>query len=206
MADERENQNQTTIVVKRYSNRKLYNTNESRYATLNDIAALVKSGKDVKIVDHKTKKDITEATLAQIIFEKEKDQKKLSKQALKDIIQNPGEHLSGFFQKHIGINQIKEEAERIVEAFEQAMAKRAFTRDDAAKLIREVIQTSFQNIEDIQRKIDERIRVVVGPVASFQLLRKEIDALNAQVDFLEEKIKTLESIIEEEGKANEESE
>jgi polyhydroxyalkanoate synthesis repressor PhaR len=62
-------------VIKRYSNRKLYDTQSSRYVTLEQIADLVRGGEDVRIVDNNTKEDLTSITLAQIIFEEEKKQK-----------------------------------------------------------------------------------------------------------------------------------
>ena len=57
-------------VIKRYTNRKLYDTVESRYVTLDEIAEMVKQGVEVKIVDNRSKEDLTSVTLAQIVFKK----------------------------------------------------------------------------------------------------------------------------------------
>jgi polyhydroxyalkanoate synthesis repressor PhaR len=62
-----------TVVIKRYGNRRLYNTAASRYVNLDDIAALVREGKDVQIVDAKTGQDLTRVTLTQIITEDARD-------------------------------------------------------------------------------------------------------------------------------------
>src|SRR5262249_45434036 len=62
-------------VIKRYANRKLYDTQRSRYVTLDQIADMIRDGEDVKIVDNNSKEDLTTVTLAQIIFEEEKKQK-----------------------------------------------------------------------------------------------------------------------------------
>ncbi len=59
-------------VIKRYTNRKLYDTVESRYVTLDEIAQMIKGGAEVKVLDNRTKEDLTSVTLAQIIFEEEK--------------------------------------------------------------------------------------------------------------------------------------
>ena len=59
-------------LIKRYANRKLYDTRESSYVTLQQIAVMVREGQEVKIVDNLTKLDITRVTLAQIIYEEEK--------------------------------------------------------------------------------------------------------------------------------------
>src|SRR6188472_3919941 len=84
-----------TRIIKRYANRKLYDTQHSRYVTLDQIAEMIRGGDDVKIVDNKTKEDLTSVTLAQIIFEEEKRQKSfLPLQAMRNIIQSGGESIS----------------------------------------------------------------------------------------------------------------
>jgi polyhydroxyalkanoate synthesis repressor PhaR len=66
MADEKE-----PITIKKYANRRLYNTSSSAYVTLEDLAAMVKAGEDFIVHDAKTGEDITRAVLTQIIFEQE---------------------------------------------------------------------------------------------------------------------------------------
>ncbi len=62
------------VVIKKYANRRLYDTSNSRYINLEDIAALVRNGKDLQVVDANTGEDITRVTLTQIIVEDAKDQ------------------------------------------------------------------------------------------------------------------------------------
>src|SRR5215510_5487551 len=79
-------------IIKRYANRKLYDTQHSRYVTLEQISEMIRNGDEVKIVDNKTKEDLTSVTLAQIIFEEEKKQRSfLPLGAMRNIIQNGGE-------------------------------------------------------------------------------------------------------------------
>ena len=59
------------ITIKKYANRRLYNTGTSTYVTLEDLAAMVKTGEDFVVFDAKTGEDITRSVLAQIIFEQE---------------------------------------------------------------------------------------------------------------------------------------
>lgn len=61
-----------TRVIKRYANRKLYDTRDSKYVTLDRIADLVRNGDEVKVIDNGTKADLTKVTLAQIIYEEQK--------------------------------------------------------------------------------------------------------------------------------------
>ena len=63
----------STVVIKKYGNRRLYDTAGSRYVNLDDLAALVRAGKDVRVVDAKTGHDLTRVTLTQIITEDAKD-------------------------------------------------------------------------------------------------------------------------------------
>ena len=59
------------IEIKKYSNRRLYNTNTSSYITQDDIVELIKKSEKFKIIDADSKKDITPAILTQIILDKE---------------------------------------------------------------------------------------------------------------------------------------
>lgn len=63
-----------TIVIKRYSNRKLYDTSSRRYVALEGITQLIRQGNNVQIIDNTTEEDLTTVTLMQIIMEQEKKQ------------------------------------------------------------------------------------------------------------------------------------
>src|SRR6478672_9128111 len=83
-----------TRVVKRYANRKLYDTQRSRYVTLDQIAEMIRAGEDVKIIDNNSKEDLTSITMAQILFEEEKKQKSfLPLSAMRNIIQSGGQSI-----------------------------------------------------------------------------------------------------------------
>ena len=105
-------------LIKRYPNRKLYDTLSSRYVTLEDIAAMIREGEDVQIVDNKTREDLTSVTLTQIIFEEEKQKKSLLPlSALRNIIQSKGEKIVDFVQSSLSsgvssISHAREEAEK----------------------------------------------------------------------------------------------
>ena len=74
--------------IRRYSNRKLYDTVDSHYVTLQQIAALIRQGEEIQVVAYGTGSDITASTMAQIIFEEEKRTPRLPAQALREIIVN----------------------------------------------------------------------------------------------------------------------
>lgn len=81
-------------IIKRYQNRKLYDTSDSCYVTLDDISDMIKQGEEVQIVDNTTKEDLTSVTLAQIIFEEQKKKTHvLPLGTFRHIIQDGGEAL-----------------------------------------------------------------------------------------------------------------
>jgi polyhydroxyalkanoate synthesis repressor PhaR len=65
---------QGTVVIKKYGNRRLYDTSSSRYINLDDVAALIRKGTDVQVIDATTGEDLTRVVLTQIITEDAKGQ------------------------------------------------------------------------------------------------------------------------------------
>jgi len=85
------------IVIKKYANRRLYNTEKSSYVTLDDLAGMVRQGQDFVVKDAKSGEDITRSVLAQIIFEEEsKGQNLLPVNFLRQLIGLYGDSLEGF--------------------------------------------------------------------------------------------------------------
>lgn len=74
-------------IIKRYSNRKLYDTTERHYVTLADVAGFVRKGEDIQVTDYVTSADLTAQTLAQIIFEEEKRSPRVGVDVFRQIIQ-----------------------------------------------------------------------------------------------------------------------
>ena len=60
------------ILIKRYANRKMYNTETSRYITLKGIAALIEEGKEVRVIDKESGEDVTSVALSQILVDSER--------------------------------------------------------------------------------------------------------------------------------------
>ncbi len=86
-------------IIKRYQNRKLYDTHESSYVTLDEIAKMIKGGDDLRVIDNKTKNDITAATLTQLLYESERKAKtQPSVDLLKEIIRHGDGSFSGYIQ------------------------------------------------------------------------------------------------------------
>ena len=89
-------------VIRKYQNRKLYDTEESVYVTLDTLDHILKSGRDLRVIDNKTKNDITAATLTQLMHEKELHAKtQPSVELLKEIIRYGDGTFSGFIRSMI---------------------------------------------------------------------------------------------------------
>jgi polyhydroxyalkanoate synthesis repressor PhaR len=196
-------------VIKRYTNRKLYDTVESRYVTLDEIAAMIKDGVEVQIVDNRTKEDLTSVTLAQIIFEEEKKRNRMPLTVLREIIRHPGESLTDFIQKEVTprVASIREEAEsRLDKLLRREEGKQEPGSSPAQETIEEVdanaasaagpaelLKASQRALEDWQRKIDERVKHVVENLAgNLPALGRDMQVLTQRLGELEKKLDELE--------------
>jgi polyhydroxyalkanoate synthesis repressor PhaR len=194
-------------VIKRYANRKLYDTQRSRYVTLDQIAEMIRGGEDVKIVDNNSKEDLTTITLAQIIFEEEKKQKSfLPLGAMRNIIQSGGERIEELVtqaQKRVTEVFSRKPTDKMADGVaqpevEEVLAEEAPVADqkEGAKALREFrewIESSQRTIDEWQRKVDERIRHVVEGISPFASLQKDVAALSTRLAEIEKKIEQLET-------------
>jgi polyhydroxyalkanoate synthesis repressor PhaR len=90
-----------TLVLKKYSNRRLYDTRHSRYVTLEDVSAMIRSGEQVQIVDATSGEDVTAFILTQIILEVAKRRNSLLPVSVLHLIIRFGDNiLSEFFEKY----------------------------------------------------------------------------------------------------------
>jgi len=176
-----------TRVVKRYANRKLYDTQRSRYVTLDQIAEMIRSGEDVKIVDNNTKEDLTAITLAQIIFEEEKKASFMPLSALRNIIQTGGQSIQQF---------ASQTGERMRSVFTrekkdgepEAPVGEAPADESSPNVIKDFLERSQQTFDDWQKKVDERIHRAVELVNPMAALEKEVKALAQRLEQLEKRL------------------
>jgi polyhydroxyalkanoate synthesis repressor PhaR len=177
-----------TRVVKRYANRKLYDTQRSRYVTLEQIAEMIRGGEDVKIVDNNSKEDLTAITLTQIIFEEEKKQSFLPLSALRNIIQSgannltqltsvAGERVRGIFKR-----------EKDEEGGGGGNGEGASDEAGGGHPIREFLERSQQTFDEWQKKVDERIRSTMESLSPLSTLEKEVRTLTQRLADLEKRL------------------
>jgi polyhydroxyalkanoate synthesis repressor PhaR len=107
------------ILIKRYANRKLYNTESSRYITLKGIAKLLEEGEEVRVIDNETGEDITQVALSQILVDNKRANEDPSDTLLTQILSRGGDALYGAIKKSVddaseGIGEFQDRFRRIV--------------------------------------------------------------------------------------------
>ena len=171
-------------VIKRYSNRKLYDTKDSRYVTLLQIAEMVRSGEEVQIIDNNTKEDLTEVTLAQIIYEEQKaHSRNVPLQTLKELIHQRTEKvLENLREGPIGrlIPGGKAGEGGVVEA---EPAKKSEPPKPT------LVDQAKEKFEEVQHQLDERVRAILSTFRPLQQLQHEVKRLSQRIDELEQKLK-----------------
>lgn len=187
-------------VVKRYSNRKLYDTRESRYVTLLQIAEMVRAGEEVQIIDNATKDDLTEVTLAQIIYEEQKQHSRsVPLQTLRDLIHQRGEKLMTQLREGPLGRLLPNEKEGgeggevvasagTVEPDEHSTYGGTPAKDDKEK--KGILDKSREAFENLGQTIDERVRSALTSFSPFQQLQAEVIRLRERIEELESKLES----------------
>src|SRR5262249_6522198 len=161
-------------LVKRYSNRKLYDTSESRYVTLDEIARWVKGGEEVKILENESGEDLTAVTFAQIILEEERKKSGLrSLRLMRELIQH-GES---------ALHNLAATVESGIEAIRPAA--------EAAKSRVQGIASIAERLAEIQRNFDEIVRRQVERVTANPTLQRELQRIERTARMLEARIARL---------------
>jgi len=171
-----------TVLIKRYANRKLYNTETSRYITLRGIAELIEADEDVRVIDNETGEDITSVTLSQILVDSERESRSVPKTLLSDLIQRGGDALYGALRR--GVDDASEGIEEI-----QKNVRRLIHRPDAdGQRLSDWIAFATPDFDKVIQGAVERV---------FKLLdlprRGDIEALNQSLQRVAEAVARLES-------------
>jgi polyhydroxyalkanoate synthesis repressor PhaR len=134
------------VVIKKYANRRLYNTGTSTYVTLEDLAAMVKRGEDFVVYDAKTSEDITRSVLTQIIFEQEnkEGQNLLPITFLRQLIRFYGDSMQMLVPRYLEVSI--ESLTREQEKFRQQMAH-AFGAVGALGPLEEQVRRNMEMFE-----------------------------------------------------------
>jgi polyhydroxyalkanoate synthesis repressor PhaR len=180
-------------LIKRYPNRKLYDTEAKRYITLEGIAALIRQGEEIRVVDHTSGEDLTAITLTQVILEQEK---KLSgflpQTVLAGLIQAGGERLSTLrralatpleLARHVD-EEIERRIQTLISGGEVAAEEGLRLRDKLLAQGQWLSGATWLREEDLERALEER---GVPTRQEFEQLSEQLDALGRELDSLAER-------------------
>ena len=182
------------VVVKKYANRRLYNTEASTYVTLDDLAKMVRDGRDFVVYDAKTGDDITRSVLTQIIVEEESKggQNLLPAAFLRQLIGYYGDNLQGLVPRYL----------------EFAMASFGRQQDQMRRTMEQTMgglmpfPPNFGNLEELGKQnmaMMERAMSLFAPFgrrdeAGGGQAVQEVDALRAEIDSLRQELARLRAV------------
>ena len=186
-------------LIKRYANRKMYDTRASRYVKLDGVADLVRAGEEVRIVDNDTREDITALIFAQIIFEEEKRKNGLLElPVLRWIIRQGGstvqDILSSVDRGRVALENVRELAEKGVKQWlHPSETARADTkaRGVGRRLIDDILEAPQKQLQQLQHRIDAQVRASVERFTTHPAIQNELRRLEASVKSLERRLSQL---------------
>lgn len=125
-------------IIKRYQNRKLYDTHQSCYVTLEEIAQIIREGHEIQVIDNKTKNDITYTTQIQLLFDQEKKSTKAGDtELLKRVIRSPEGTFTGYIRNVEGFEapEVTEPTTTTNEEFKPFMANEVNTSNESTNTL-----------------------------------------------------------------------
>src|SRR5271169_4501279 len=179
------------VTIKKYANRRLYNTGTSTYVTLEDLAAMVKQGEDFVVFDAKTGEDITRSVLAQIMFEQEnkEGQNLLPIAFLRQLIRFYGDSMQMLVPRYleVSIESLTREQEKFRQQMAQAFGVGAFAPlEDQVRRNMEMFERAFAMFAPFARRDEQPAEPEKTPAPS-----GEIEGLKRQLDEMQERLDRL---------------
>ena len=192
-------------LIKRYGNRKMYDTRASRYVTLDAVADLVRAGEDLRIVDNDSGEDLTALIYAQIIFEEEKRKNGLLElPVLRWIIQRGGATVQDILHRvdrgREAIVNVRELAEKgmkqLLQGNEPAAHERRRAKPHAADgtgryLLEEILEAPQKQLEQLQHRIDAQVRASIERFTAHPAIQNELRRIESSVKNLERQLRRL---------------
>jgi polyhydroxyalkanoate synthesis repressor PhaR len=189
------------ITIKKYANRRLYNTGTSTYVTLEDLAAMVKTGEDFVVYDAKTGEEITRSVLTQIIFEQEnkEGQNLLPIAFLRQLIRFYGDSMQMLVPRYleVSIESLTREQEKFRNQLAQAFGVGAFTSlEEQVRRNMDMFERAFAMFAPFARResaAGEAVAVAAAAEATppkggdIGDLKRQLDEMKRKVDLLAEK-------------------
>ncbi len=181
-----------SVIIKKYANRRLYNTSTSAYVTLEDLSQMVHDGVDFEVKDAKTGEDITRTVLGQIIFEQEsRGESLLPVQFLRQLIRFYGDSMKGFLPSYLemSMDSFARQQDAMQKQFTGAMGGA-----NAYSMFEEMTRQNMSIFQDAMRMFMPAAGRAAAPApetpapaaadSDIETLRKEVEAMRARLDRL----------------------
>ena len=180
------------ITIKRYPNRKLYNTDSKQYITLDGIAGLIREGEEVEILDHASGEDLTAVTLTQIISEQEKKQSGfLPRSVLTGLVQSGGETLTSLRRTLASPLDLFHHVDlEITRRIEILVARGDLEVNESREMRRKLLNVD-QNVDNVEILTEDELSRIIDERGIPS--RDELNQLNSQLDELVAKLDRLTS-------------
>jgi polyhydroxyalkanoate synthesis repressor PhaR len=181
------------VKIKKYANRRLYNTGTSTYVTLEDLATMVKNGEDFAVEDAKTGEDITRSVLTQIIFEqenKEGAQNLLPINFLRQLIRFYGDSMQMLVPRYLetSIDSLTRDQQKFRDQMSQAFGVSPFgALDETVRRNMEVFQRAFSMFTPFARREEDaapEAEKPASPGGDLDELRRQLSDMQKKVDKL----------------------
>lgn len=180
------------VIIKKYANRRLYNTESSSYITLDHLAAMTREGRDFKVVDAKTDEDITHNVLTQIIMEEEaRGQTMLPVNFLRQLIALYGDSMQAVVPGYLeaSMESFRRNQAQFKSAVEGAFAQTPFA--ELAKRNMAMFEAAAQAFKPGQGGMPGAVPDPAAPSSSDDAKDDEIAALKAELSRLQDKVEKL---------------
>lgn len=202
----------TPLIIKRYTNRKMYDTARSCYVTLEEVAQMVRDGHEVQVIDNKTKEDLTQVTLTQALLDSERRNRgTVPLSGLRNLIESGNEFLARKVTEPVNraregavhsIANWKDEAGKTIHALKTEAEKRADrvlhrqgadggeSADAHGQKLANIVEQTTKAVDELQHRVDEGVRQALAAwmhrdANEVVVLRQRVESLEARLAVLE---------------------
>jgi polyhydroxyalkanoate synthesis repressor PhaR len=184
------------VTIKKYANRRLYNTGTSTYVTLEDLASMVKTGNDFVVFDAKTSEDITRSVLAQIIFEQENKQGQnlLPITFLRQLIRFYGDSMQMLVPRYleVSIDSLTREQEKFRTQMAQAFGVGAFTSlEEQVRRNMEMFERTFAMFAPFARRESAAANATADAAAAAAAEAEKVPQKTGDIDDLKRQLEDM---------------
>jgi polyhydroxyalkanoate synthesis repressor PhaR len=187
--------------IKRYANRKLYDTTDKKYITLDQISVLIKAGQEVSVVDNRTGEDLTSATISQILArDKKMKNGDVVSSVLIQLLRKGGGTLVDYGKKYVslwesGLTMAEDEIDRLVN---RLVKDKELSESEGSKLKKDLAGRTDDLKKWLGDKVDQRINHTLNLMNL--ATKDEVANLTAKIDTLTRKVEKLERHPNKKGK------